>query len=131
MILTAALATVAGCHKPPVAVVDPCPPLALVQHYSLDSYAGQRDRTEICVKTAARDLTRAGGSVQVAAQAAVDKCAPEEADMFKALGKEDGKVWAWERTRLHADFVHLASLTATQARAIGCGRPPGAPPDTL
>jgi hypothetical protein len=127
--LMAAALALSGCDKPPQAVAT-CRPPVLVQHASLKSYAGQRERADHCVKAATYDLTRAGGAVAKAASDALARCAPQEADAVTALARE-GHAWSYQRTQIHEDLEHLASLTAIQARSIGCGLAPGEDPDTL
>jgi len=128
----ALLAMLAACDKqqPAAQAQNSCPPLRLVQHGDLNTYVGQREREGLCIKAAARDLTLAGGPVADAAAAALARCGPQEADVIAAL-KKDGPVWPYQRQQIHDDMAHLAQIAATQARALGCGRKPGDPDDTL
>ena len=126
----ALLAMLAACAKPAPQVQNSCPPLRLVQHGDLGAYVGQRERESLCIKAAAHDLAQAGGPVADASRAALARCAPQEADVIAAL-KKDGPVWPYQRKQIHDDMTHLAQIAATQARALGCGRKPGDPDDTL
>jgi uncharacterized membrane protein len=129
LIVAAVTALLAGCDKQPMPVAT-CRAPDLIELAPLKGYAGQRERANHCVKQAAFELTRSGGAVEKAAVDALARCAPEEAAVVAALAKE-GEGWSYQRTQIHADLAHLASLTAIQARAIGCGLRPGEEPGTL
>ena len=92
------------------------------------TYAAEKEAVTICVRKAAFGLAKAGGDIRHAGEAAVGQCAAEEA----AVGVKSGdKIYQWQRNELHDSLIHTAQIAATQARATGCGLPPGAAKDTL
>jgi hypothetical protein len=127
MLLAATAATLlAGCEEKAVVAVDPCRPPNMSTTQPAGSYAGEADRTSICVKQAVYKYDRAGGPVEAAAQSAVADCAAQEKAEIKALAKDE-KVYPWEKDQIHEKLQHLALLSARQDRARGCGRPGGEP----
>jgi hypothetical protein len=128
-LLAMAVWLLAGCERPAVAVLDPCrPPTLPLPEDAAGTYAGETERVTLCVKVAVRDLDRVGGSVEQAAQAAVVRCAPQEAAEVAALARRE-PVYQWEKDQIHDKLEHLALINARQARSRGCGRPGGAPED--
>jgi hypothetical protein len=124
-VILAALASglLTGCSKP-AGQVEACRVPTLVPHAPPETYAGAHERATICIKLAAYAIAKGGGPVNAIGPAALAQCAAEQRAVVVALGRE-GPVWPYQQTRLNEDFAHLANLTATQARAIGCGGPSG------
>jgi hypothetical protein len=125
--LVSLLATLAGCAQPDE--TPTCRALHLSMHAPPGTYASQLERADICVKTVARELTRAGGPPADAARAAVHRCATDEAAAIAAL-KKTGPVWPYQKRMIHDGLAHLAAIAAIQARSTGCGRKAGEPADT-
>jgi hypothetical protein len=115
----------AGCHKPPPE--DTCRPPVLTATAPPGGYAAEKEAAMICVKKTAFNLAKAGGPVASIGAAAVAQCAATE----KAIGKSGETLYDWQRDQLHESLLHAAQISAVQARAMGCGLPPGAPRDTL
>jgi hypothetical protein len=126
----AALAlAVAACDK---AADDarPCLDPVLTPKGAAGTWAGDRERAQICIEVSAFKIARKGGSVAAVGPAAVAACAAEEASALKALEKL-GPVYPYQRQDIDDDYAHLARVTAVRARSEGCGVKPGASTDLL
>jgi hypothetical protein len=127
--LCAGAVTLWGCDKP-APPADPCEAPTLAPPADPASYAGQRALAHACMKTAAYAIARKGGPVAAVADAVFSHCAGKEADEIAAL-KKTGPVYAYQVAEIHEGLVHLAKISAVQARAKGCGLPPGQQADTM
>jgi hypothetical protein len=126
-VLTIALGLLAGCDQRPAVVADPCATPALTAPtLAAGTAEGETERVVFCVKTAVRDLDRAGGPVEGAAKAAVLRCAGEEHAEYAAMARTQ-RIYQWEKNEMHDRLEHVALLNARQTRSRGCGRPGGAP----
>ena len=124
--LAAAAVILVGCAK--AAPEDTCKSPDFTARAAAGTYAAEKEAVTICVRKAAFTLAKAGGDIRHAGEAAVGQCAAQEA----AVGVKSGdKIYEWQRKELHASLIHTAQIAATQARATGCGLPPGAARDTL
>jgi hypothetical protein len=125
----AAALDLSGCGKseaPAETCVVP-PPAAAADR---GSYAGQRVLAHACMKAAAYAIARKGGSVAFVADAVFSQCAGKEADEIAAL-KKTGPVYPYQTAEIHEALVHQAMISAVQARAKGCGLPPGQKADSM
>ena len=120
------LLSLAACGKP-AAAVDPCHPPKLLAAAAPGTYGADREAATNCVRQAAYALTRAGGPITNVAAAAVERCAAQE----KSISGHGEPLYDWQRTQIHEDLLHVGKATAVQSRAIGCGRAPGEPADTV
>ena len=118
-----------GCDKP-AAPTDPCVTPTLAPPADPGSYLGQRELAHACMKTAAYAIARKGGPVAAVADAVFSQCAGKEADEIASL-KKTGPVYPYQVAEIHAELVHQAEISAVQARAKGCGLPPGQQADTM
>ncbi len=118
------LAACARKQAPP----DPCVPPTLTTAHAAGTYAGEAERTSICVKRAVYAASRRGGPVEGIGQMAVTQCGAEEKAEVAALAKGE-RVYPWETAQIHEKLQHFALLTARQIRSKGCGRSPGEPAD--
>ncbi|MBV8684495.1 MAG: hypothetical protein JO111_16585 [Caulobacteraceae bacterium] len=122
-----ALLLLTGCEKhAAVALADPCqtPPLSPPAH-AAGTTDGEDERVTLCMKTAVRELDRAGGAVEVVAKVAVARCAAEERAEYAAMARHE-RVYQWEKDEMHDMLQHSALLNARQTRSRGCGRTGGA-----
>jgi hypothetical protein len=127
--LCASALTLWGCDKP-APPADPCVPPTLAPSADSTGYAGQRELAHACMKTAAYAIARKGGPVAAVADAVLGQCAHKEADEIAAL-KKTGPVYPYQVAEIHEGLVHMAKISAIQARAKGCGLPPGEQTDTM
>ncbi len=119
----------AGCDEERVAPpVCHAPALAVSQ--SATPYVAARDAAQRCVRDAAFVFTAAGEAVTKIPADAVARCRREQAALLVTLAG-GGRIWPDQKKQTHDDLLHLASLTAIQARSIGCGHAPGHGPETL
>ena len=126
LVLAAAAIVLVGCAKAPPE--DTCKTPDFTPKAASGTYAAEKEAVTICVRKAAFGLAKAGGDIRHAGEAAVGQCAAEEA----AVGVKSGdRIYEWQRKELHDSLIHTAQIAATQARATGCGLPPGAAKDTL
>lgn len=121
---------VLSCCDRPAPPVDTCVAPTLAPPTDPASYAGQRELAHACMKTAAYSIARKGGSVAAVAEAVLDQCAGKEADEIAAL-KKTGPVYPYQVAEIHDGLVHLAKVSAVQARSKGCGLGPGQQADTM
>ncbi len=127
--LCIAVAPLWGCDKPP-APADTCVAPAPPPPADPGSYAGQRALAHACMKSAAYAFARKGGPVAAVADAVFAKCAHKEADEIADL-KRTGPVYPWQIAEIHEGLVHMARISAIQARAKGCGLPAGQQADSM
>jgi hypothetical protein len=120
----AGLLLLAACDQKPVAAPDPCRAPTLTPTNRAGTYAGESERTSICIKLAVHAIARQGGPLETIAQDAVTRCSGQENAEIAALAKGE-RVYPWETAQIHEKLQHLALLTARQLRAKGCGRAPG------
>jgi hypothetical protein len=120
---------VAGCDKA-ADDVRPCLDPTLTPKGAAGTWAGDRERAQICIEVSAFKIARKGGSIAAVGPAAVAACAAEEESALKSLEKL-GPVYPYQREDIEDDYVHLARVTAVRARSEGCGAKPGAPTDLL
>ncbi len=125
----AAALGLAGCDKSAQSV-DTCVTPRLTAPADSRSYAGQRELAHACVKTAAYAIARDARAVDLVADAVFRQCAGKEADEIAAL-KRTGPVYPYQVTQIHEALVHLARISAIQARAKGCGLSPGERADSM
>ncbi|HEY2048992.1 MAG TPA: hypothetical protein VGH03_06595 [Caulobacteraceae bacterium] len=122
-----ALLLLAGCEQRPGPAPDPCQTPALAAPAdAAGTPDGETERLTLCIKSAVRDLDRAGGPAEAAAKAAVVRCAPQEQAEFAAMARRE-RVYQWEKDEMHNRLEHVALINARQTRSRGCGRPGGAP----
>ena len=118
-----------GCDKPAPSV-DTCVTPRQTAPADPRSYAGQRELAHACVKSAAYGIAREGRAVDLVADAVLRQCAGKEADEIAAL-KRTGPVYPYQVAQIHEGLVHMAKLSAVQARARGCGLAPGQQADSM
>jgi hypothetical protein len=119
----------AGCDKaPPPAVA--CPAIDPTPHADPATWRGAREKAILCIKAEARRLVVARQPLAAAADGAVAHCAATEAKALTALRKL-GPVYPYQYGVIRDEYAHLALVSATQAKAIGCGRAPGSADDRL
>lgn len=118
-----------GCDKPAQSV-DTCVTPRLTAPTDPRDYAGQRELAHVCMKTAAYAIARDGRAVDLVADAVFRQCAGKEADEIAAL-KRTGPVYPYQIAQIHEGLVHLARISAIQARAKGCGLSPGERADSM
>ena len=124
--LAAAAVVLVGCAKA-AAPEDSCKTPDFTAKAAAGTFAGEREAASICVRKAAFALAKGGGDIAHAGEAALAQCSAQEA----AIGKSGDTLYDWQRKALHESLTHTGQITATQARAIGCGLPPGSAKDTL
>ncbi|HEV2365871.1 MAG TPA: hypothetical protein VGS12_16900 [Caulobacteraceae bacterium] len=125
-VVTVAALALCACQQKQQAetVADNCHPSDLVRTISDTGYAGAREKADLCIRRAVYAIASGGGPEAAIGPAAVARCQPEEAGVVAELAKS-GKVYPSQTAELDDEYGHLASLTAIQARSMGCGGPVG------